>query len=50
MGRNARVFMLAAEEDFALRFAPERFRGEFTTFVEGEWAAFRGGKQGRCSA
>ncbi|MHB1714506.1 MAG: glycosyltransferase, partial [Acidithiobacillus ferrooxidans] len=34
----------------ALRFAPERFRTEFTTFVEGEWAAFRGGKQGRCSA
>ena len=27
----------------ALRFAPERFRTEFTTFVEGEWAAFRGG-------
>ncbi len=34
MGRNARVFMLAAEEDFALRFAPERFRAEFTAFVE----------------
>jgi glycosyltransferase involved in cell wall biosynthesis len=26
----------------ALRFAPERFRAEFTAFVEGEWAAFRG--------
>ena len=34
MGRNARVCMLAAEEDFALRFAPERFRAEFTAFVE----------------
>ncbi|AEK56860.1 glycosyltransferase family 4 protein [Acidithiobacillus caldus] len=27
----------------ALRFAPERFRAEFTAFVEREWAAFRGG-------
>ena len=26
----------------ALRFAPERFRAEFTAFVEREWAAFRG--------
>ena len=25
----------------ALRFAPERFRAEFTAFVEREWAAFR---------
>jgi len=33
----------------ALRFAPERFRAEFTAFVEREWAAFRGGKQGGCS-
>ncbi|AIA54129.1 glycosyltransferase family 4 protein [Acidithiobacillus caldus] len=34
----------------ALRFAPERFRAEFTAFVEREWAAFQSGKQGGCSA
>ncbi|MBU2803382.1 glycosyltransferase family 4 protein [Acidithiobacillus caldus] len=34
----------------ALRFAPERFRAEFTAFVEREWAAFQNGKQGGCSA
>jgi len=28
----------------ALRFAPERFRAEFTALVEREWAAFRGAK------
>ncbi|MDA8152671.1 MAG: glycosyltransferase [Acidithiobacillus sp.] len=33
----------------ALRFAPERFRAEFTAFVEREWTAFRGDKLGRCS-
>lgn len=27
--------------DNALRFAPERFRAEFTAFVEGHWAAFQ---------
>ena len=27
--------------DNALRFAPERFRAEFTAFVEGHWQAFQ---------
>ena len=26
----------------AERFAPERFRAEFTAFVEAEWAVFQG--------
>ena len=30
----------------ALRFPPERFRAEFTAFVEREWAAFWAGANG----
>jgi len=44
-GAGAAITSEACREN-ALRFAPERFRTEFTTFVEREWAAFRGGKQG----
>ena len=47
-GAGAAITPEACREN-ALRFAPERFRAEFTAFVEREWAAFRGGKQGGCS-
>jgi glycosyltransferase involved in cell wall biosynthesis len=40
--RGAAIIPEACREN-ALRFAPERFRAEFTAFVEREWAAFRGG-------
>jgi len=33
---------LARLGKYTLRFAPERFRAEFTALVEREWAAFRG--------
>lgn len=38
---GARITPQACREN-ALRFAPERFRAEFTALVEREWAAFRG--------
>ena len=44
--RAGAVITPEACRENALRFAPERFRAEFTAFVEREWAAFRGGKQG----
>jgi glycosyltransferase involved in cell wall biosynthesis len=40
-GEGAAITPEACREN-ALRFAPERFRKEFTAFVEREWAAFRG--------
>ncbi|WP_298173721.1 glycosyltransferase family 4 protein [Acidithiobacillus sp.] len=40
-GEGAAITPEACREN-ALRFAPERFRAEFTAFVEREWAAFRG--------
>ncbi len=39
-GAGAAITPEACREN-ALRFAPERFRAEFTAFVEREWAAFR---------
>ena len=42
-GAGAAITPEACREN-ALRFAPERFRAEFTALVEREWAAFRGAK------
>ena len=44
-GEGAAITPEACREN-ALRFAPERFRAEFTAFVEQEWAAFS--RQIRC--
>ena len=38
-------FTPQACRDNALRFAPERFRAEFTDFVEGSWQRFKAGEQ-----
>ena len=38
---EAEQHRITACRDNALRFAPERFRAEFTAFVEGHWQAFQ---------